>query len=310
MAGIHVKVGCVIAVAAVSMIGVWHSVADSGFAWRPESAVPAPPSSVEFLQATQGSLPERVDIDKYSTPSASEQNVGTQASMSVPASEEFHSVAILEAERQSAHPVARIEASGFVPQCARHGQKRHSQKSVNTKNGAFVLDTCKLVHILDEGLATGLLDIFNGGSILELGAGCGCFSYFWKSHGLKQSSYDGTANIAELTHSLVRTADLRKPLEEDVYDWVLSLEVGEHIPPDSEPQFLLNLHSHAKVGIIVSWAVPGQAGSHHINLRSNQYVIDKMASAGFAFDRQASESLRGKAEYSWFHNTLMVFRKS
>ena len=36
------------------------------------------------------------------------------------------------------------------------------------------------------------------------------------------------------------------------------LQVGEHIPPHLEAAFLGNLIRHARRGLVLSWAVPGQ----------------------------------------------------
>ena len=36
-------------------------------------------------------------------------------------------------------------------------------------------------------------------------------------------------------------------------DWVLSLEVGEHVPSRYEDMYLRNLHAHNCKGIILSW---------------------------------------------------------
>jgi 2-polyprenyl-3-methyl-5-hydroxy-6-metoxy-1,4-benzoquinol methylase len=49
------------------------------------------------------------------------------------------------------------------------------------------------------------------------------------------------------------------------YDWIISLEVAEHIPEIYEAVYLDNIFRHAKEGIILSWAVPGQGGLSHIN---------------------------------------------
>ena len=49
------------------------------------------------------------------------------------------------------------------------------------------------------------------------------------------------------------------------YDWIISLEVALHIPEKYEAVYLDNILRHAKEGIILSWAVPGQRGLSHIN---------------------------------------------
>ena len=43
-------------------------------------------------------------------------------------------------------------------------------------------------------------------------------------------------------------------------DWVMSLEVAEHIPPQFTDAFLRNVRCHARVGAVISWALPSQRG--------------------------------------------------
>lgn len=54
------------------------------------------------------------------------------------------------------------------------------------------------------------------------------------------------------------------------YDWVLSLEVAEHLPRSMEPVFVFNLDRHAKEGVVLSWARKGQGGSHHVNEQNGE----------------------------------------
>lgn len=68
------------------------------------------------------------------------------------------------------------------------------------------------------------------------------------------------------------------------FDWVQSLEVGEHIPPEKTSVFVNNLVKHAKNGIILSWAIPGQNGFSHINNKANSEVIEMLKAYNFVFD--------------------------
>jgi tryptophanyl-tRNA synthetase len=60
------------------------------------------------------------------------------------------------------------------------------------------------------------------------------------------------------------------------YDWIISLEVAEHIPEKYEAVYLDNIFRHAKEGIILSWAVPGKGGLSHINNKPIEYVTKVM----------------------------------
>jgi hypothetical protein len=93
------------------------------------------------------------------------------------------------------------------------------------------------------------------------------------------------------------------------FDWVMSMEVGEHIPAEFEQILLDNIARHAREGVLLTWAVPGQGGHHHVNMHTNDYIIKKLADRGFAYDGQESTGLRSVAGLPWFTNTIMVFRR-
>ena len=51
-------------------------------------------------------------------------------------------------------------------------------------------------------------------------------------------------------------------------------------------------------------------GNGHVNLRSNEWVVKRMAQMGYAHDKQAEETLRRSVtDIHWFRTTLMVFTK-
>jgi len=91
------------------------------------------------------------------------------------------------------------------------------------------------------------------------------------------------------------------------YDWVLSLEVLEHIPSDFETTVLDNIDRAAGHGVVLSWAVPGQGGFRHINNKSPTYVNQTMFDRGFTMDPKTTLVLRKGASVSWLKNNIMVF---
>ena len=124
-------------------------------------------------------------------------------------------------------------------------------------------------------------------------------------------AYDGAGNGEEYTSGMMKYFDLTLPLDLPVADWVMSLEVGEHVPSKFEGMLIRNLHRHNRKGIILSWAIVGQDGHSHINNHSNEYLIRVFEALGYTYDVEFSNRLRvPKDNYKWFENSLMVFRRN
>jgi hypothetical protein len=92
------------------------------------------------------------------------------------------------------------------------------------------------------------------------------------------------------------------------HEFVLSLEVGEHLPPEYEETFIKNLIRNSVRGIVLSWAKPGQAGAGHVNLRTEAYIKQKFKTLGYINNIQAEARLRSAVtNCDWFKDTIMVF---
>ena len=75
-----------------------------------------------------------------------------------------------------------------------------------------------------------------------------------------------------MSEGFIQLADLTKKQDfggttARQYDWVICMEVAEHIPREFEHVFLLNLVASAQKGVLLSWGLPGQNGIGHVNLR-------------------------------------------
>lgn len=148
-----------------------------------------------------------------------------------------------------------------------------------------------------------------GKTVLDLGAGTGGYGKIIAGKAKQVECYDGVANIEDLTNGYVKRADLSEKLNLGVHDWVLSLEVGSHIPQKFERSYFDNIHRHNREGAILSWAEAGQKGLHQLNRRSTTFVVRQMASLGYRLDERWTTTLRKAAKLKWFRKTLMVFRK-
>ena len=149
-------------------------------------------------------------------------------------------------------------------------------------------------------------------SISDYGAGVGQYAVEFKKAmpELIYFGYDGAGDVEAHTSGLLRWFDLTQPLNNPVTDWVMSLEVGEHIPSKYEGMFVRNLHRHNCRGIILSWGIIGQGGTNHINNHSNEYVSAIFEELGYKRDSDLEALLRRKENsYPWFVQSVMAFRR-
>lgn len=181
------------------------------------------------------------------------------------------------------------------------------------EHGYWIGDEILHQHKFDQQLANALSDFFQeqkAQSVVDFGCGMGDYLKVFLRDQIQCVGYDGNPDSAKMTNGLVQVLDLSQPFDlKKQFDWVLCLEVGEHIPKQYEQTLIENLDKHAKVGIILSWAIKGQGGYGHFNEQDNGYVKDLMAKYGYENDLEQEKYLRKCAYLPWFKNTVMVFRK-
>lgn len=180
-----------------------------------------------------------------------------------------------------------------------------------SKQGFWLDDTLEN-HRYDEPLAKALLEFFKQQealSIVDFGCGHGNYTKLFDQE-INTDGFDGNPNTKILTNGLCQVLDLSQKVDlEKKYNWVMSLEVGEHIPKEYEEAFISNLHNHATKGVVLSWAIPGQGGHGHYNEQPNEYIRSIFENLGYKSDSIAESYLREKAAHKWFKNTIMVFHK-
>lgn len=168
-------------------------------------------------------------------------------------------------------------------------------------------------HKFDPSLANAIgqfLKNENCQTCVDFGCGNGKYTRKIMEYGIDCEAYDGNPDTAIVTKGLSKPLDLAEPFNlGKKFDWVVCLEVAEHIPRKFEAILLSNLKRHTKKGLVLSWARKGQGGYGHFNEQNNDYVKEKMKKLGFYNDEQAELILRKKATLGWFKNTVMIFRK-
>lgn len=167
-------------------------------------------------------------------------------------------------------------------------------------------------HHYDSGLAISLTEFFkseNIKSVADFGCGMGTYVKTFKENNINATGFDGNPNTPQLTNNICSVLDLSLSIQfNEAFDWVMSLEVGEHLPPQFEDIYMNNLHNN-KYGIVLSWALKGQGGDGHVNEQNNEYIKTKMCNLGYVNDIDCENKIRNASTIWWFKNTVMVFRK-
>jgi hypothetical protein len=190
--------------------------------------------------------------------------------------------------------------------------------SVDPKTGIWTGANADWAHFHDKRLCSALGNFFKSEkaeSIVDMGCGTGDYVKGLKKQGFACDGFDGNPDTPKLSDGVCKIADLTTKdlqLREDgkKYDWVLSLEVGEHLPKEHEDTFLKNITGHAKDGLVLSWAKKGQGGLGHVNEQDNAYIESKLAELNWKRDFKAEENLRRQTSPHcfWYRDTVMVFR--
>ena len=125
-------------------------------------------------------------------------------------------------------------------------------------------------------IVAGLLsDLLAPRSVVDLGCGMGGWLRAFQDAGAeKVSGFDG--DYIDRSRLLIdaanfEVADLSKPLRLPVrFDLAVSLEVAEHIDPESAPIFVESLVSASDI-VLFAAAIPFQGGAGHVNEQWQSY---------------------------------------
>lgn len=167
-------------------------------------------------------------------------------------------------------------------------------------------------HYWDKGLNNALSKFFKNKTVGSFGDGPGRYSKEINKLGEVKSytAYDGAPFCESVTKGIVKFLDLTVPhygLPD--YDWVISLEVGEHIPAKYEDIYLDNLVRHAREGIVLSWAKKCQAGYYHVNNKRLPDVVAQMLKRGFSFNESDGKPLRDASSAFWLRGNIHVYKR-
>ena len=181
-------------------------------------------------------------------------------------------------------------------------------------SGAWILPP-NYTYFLDRGLVSRLSQLFEASSVVELGAGKGCYADALRrapsarGRQITVRAFDGAPDVSTITGGLVEHADLSSAIKMRPGDWVLCLETAEHIPREHEEQLMANLDRLNTMGLVLSWS-NNAGGNGHVNLRTNEWVVQRFDAMGYMRDVAEERALRqAVSDIHWFRDTIMAFRR-
>jgi SAM-dependent methyltransferase len=167
-------------------------------------------------------------------------------------------------------------------------------------------------HHYDASLSNALCSLAKRLGIRKLydfGCGAGKYVAAFQNIGINATGIDGNPVTSTIPNCQVQ--ELTSSFQMDPVDFLLCLEVGEHIPKEFESTLLSRIDNHLNPHgtLVLSWAVKGQGGFGHVNCQNNDYVIKTITDCGYEFMEAQSNILRTAAYIPWFKNTILVFKK-
>lgn len=157
---------------------------------------------------------------------------------------------------------------------------------------------------------TYVIERFCINSVLDLGSGIGNASDWFFRKGLRTIAVEGMSdNVRQSIYPAICHDLTRGPFVVNV-DLVHCQEVVEHI----EERFLDNVLSSLASGrvILMTHALPGQTGYHHVNLQPTEYWVRHLAARGYTLMVEDTNRIRtlGKQERAvYMENSGLLFHR-
>ena len=161
----------------------------------------------------------------------------------------------------------------------------------------------------------GLIEMYDAKSVLDIGAGFGYASRWFRNQGCEVVGVEGSGGIAEQGVTTLEPHDYTTgPFCRDNgpgFDLCWCSEFAEHVEQQYEANWLADV-KRCRV-LALTAAPPWHPGHHHVNLQTSEYWIKRLAEHGFDYAPTATNWLKSVAAdahpYSYFSFRGLVFER-
>jgi len=161
---------------------------------------------------------------------------------------------------------------------------------------------------------TYLWSVFQPGSVLDVGCGRGAWLKVFAELGASRvTGYDGPWNSAgDMIDPRIqfKAIDLDRPFDSERVDLAMTLEVAEHLKPESSDAFVASL-ARCSDAVMFAAAFTDQGGTNHINERPHSFWGERFAALDFdVFDVFRPKFWGNEKVCFWYRqNTFMYLRR-
>jgi len=157
-----------------------------------------------------------------------------------------------------------------------------------------------------------IIRLMNPKSVIDVGCGLGTWLCVFREHGIETVlGIDGPhvdASRLLIPKESFQPVDLSLPFAQDrKFDLAISLEVAEHLPPESAEGFVRSLVSLAPA-VVFSAAAPLQTGTHHANEQWPEYWHAKFARHNYvALDSLRKGIWNDRRVKWWYRQNIFLY---
>lgn len=186
--------------------------------------------------------------------------------------------------------------------------------SINLENGYWEPEFAKQHHVHSQKVSDWVINFLSNEKetiIYDFGCGMGTYLSDLHNNGFKHLVGVEMFPPKNDYEFVIKSQNLSESFSYENKGNVISLEVGEHLPPHHMDTYLDNITSHCSNYLIISWALRGQGGYGHFNELNNDEVIPHITKRGFEYLEEMSIDSRKdiEDEYWYFRNSIMIFKK-